>query len=86
MSNRYWETETPQRITTNKNELEYYRVAEKLQISKSNWVDKDGKEHRGKTIVLDIAALLESGAEAMIAARGVFADIVDYIDERLGMF
>lgn len=56
----YWETETPIRASTKKNELEYYREAGKLAISRPSWTDGSGESKRGKTVTLDLAALKES--------------------------
>lgn len=56
----YWETETPISASTRKNELEYYREAEKLAISRPSWTDGSGESKRGKTVTLDLAALKES--------------------------
>ena len=56
----YWETDTPIRASTRKNELEYYREAGKLAISRPSWTDGSGESKRGKTVTLDLAALRES--------------------------
>ena len=80
---KYWESETPQVITTNKNVLQYYPVAEKLSVMRPVWTDENEKEHPGKAVTLDVACLLESDVETIRAARRVFADIVGYIDNRL---
>lgn len=56
----YWETETPLRASTKKNELEYYREAGKLAISRPSWTDGNGESKRGKTVTLDLTALKES--------------------------
>ena len=82
---KYWESEIPQVIKTNKNVLQYYPVAEKLGVMRPMWTDDNGKERPGKSVTMDISALLESDAETIRAARGVFADIVGYIDNRLGV-
>jgi len=82
---KYWETETPATVTTNKNVLLYYSGAEKLSVSRPPWTDDDGNERQGKTVTYDVGAVLESGAEAMAAARGVFTAIVQRIDERLNL-
>ena len=62
----YWETETPIRASTRKNELEYYREAGKLAISRPSWTDGSGESKRGKTVTLDLAALRESPEAARL--------------------
>ena len=83
MSTKYWENETPWAFDTSKNAVQYYPVAEKLSVARPMWKDDSGKERRGKSITLDIAALLESGADTIKIARTIFADLIDYIDQRL---
>ena len=56
----YWETETPIRASTRKNELEYYREAGKLSVSRPSWTNGSGESKRGKTVTLDLVALRES--------------------------
>ena len=80
---RYWENESPKIITTHKNILSYYSESEKLSVARPPWTDKDGKEKQGKTVALDVAALLESDTDVMKESRAVFADIVEKIDARL---
>lgn len=81
---RYWENETPETITTNKNVLQYYRQAGKLSIARLPWQDQDGKERQGKTVCFDVEALLQSGAPALKDTRTVLAGIVEEIDRTLG--
>jgi len=80
---KYWESESPMTITTGSNVLQYYPVAEKLSVSRPGWTDADGNERLGKTVALNIEALLESGVATMEAAREVFANIIASIDARL---
>lgn len=54
----YWETETPVKATTRRNEIEYYKEAGKLAISRPAWTDDSGNTRRGKTVTL---ALQHSG-------------------------
>ena len=56
----YWENETPVKAGTSKNELEYYEAARKLAVSRPAWTNDSGEVKRGKTVVLDLAALKES--------------------------
>jgi hypothetical protein len=57
---KYWESEKPQVVDTGKNVLRYFLEAKKLQVSMPNWKDKDGVEKPGKTVTLDVTALLET--------------------------
>ena len=82
---RFWESETPTTITTSKNVVQYYREAEKLSVARPPWTDGEGATKQGKTVMLDIGAVLESNADAMTVARDVFAGIVQRIDERLAL-
>lgn len=56
----FWETETPVKATTGKNELEYFPQAGKLTISRPSWTDDKGETRRGKTVVLDLTAVKAS--------------------------
>lgn len=56
----YWENETPVKATTRRNEIEYYKAAGKLAISRPAWTDDSGNTRRGKTVTLDLAALREA--------------------------
>lgn len=82
---KYWDTEASATIITGKNILQYYREAGKMSVSRSPWVDKDGNERQGKTVALDIDALLESGTDDVCAAREVFSEIARLLDERAGL-
>lgn len=82
---KYWDTEVTATITTGKNILQYYREAGKMSVSRSPWIDKNGNERTGKTVALDIEALLESGADDIGAAREVFSEIAQLLDERAGL-
>ena len=77
--------EKPTEITTSFNVIKYYPIAEKLSISRPMYLDEQGQKKPGKTVTLDIAALLESDQDVMEAACEVFSDIVDCINNRLGM-
>ena len=79
----FWEKETPVRVKTDRGTLEYFRDHERLTFSRPPWVDENGDERRGKTIVFDLHALFESGADTLKIARGVFADVLFRIDDRL---
>ena len=85
MQKKYWETEDPIIVTANKNVLRFYPVAEKLSVARPNWVDDKGIERPGKTVTLDISALLESGAGALYGASELFEEIMQRIDRRLDL-
>jgi len=79
----YWEDETPVTVVTNRNVLQLYKAAERLQISLPEWTDKDGNERRGKYVTLNITELVESDAATMRAALDVFSFIIELINEKL---
>ena len=83
MTKNYWEKETPREINTGKQIIRYYQEAGKLQISNPPRMSPQGEERPGKALTLCIDTLLEGNPEAMAAARGTFADIVQRIDSRL---
>ena len=64
----YWENETPVKATTRRNEIEYYKAAGKLAISRPAWTDDSGNTRRGKTVTLDLAALREAPEAIEITA------------------
>ena len=80
---KYWETETPTTITTNRNVIQYYHDAEKLSVARLPWTDASGKERQGKTVTLDIDAIHESGVDVLEATKEVFTAIADRIEQRL---
>ena len=57
MDKDFWEDEVPMTADTGRNIIEYFPASRKLSISKPNWKDRDGSEKRGKTVILDLAAL-----------------------------
>ena len=80
---KYWLAEHPQTITTAKNVLQYYPEAGKLSVAREPWFDDAGNARQGKTVCLDISALMEAGQDDITTARGVFSSLVDRIDARL---
>lgn len=62
MSARYWETEKPLEADTGRNILRLFKDAGKLQVSMPYWKNKDGDQKNGKTVTLDVAALIECPA------------------------
>ena len=67
----FWETEKPMTADTGKNVIEYFPDAGKLSISKPNWTDKEGNEKRGKTVLLDLAAVASTPAAISILKQVV---------------
>ena len=57
-----WDTEKPVTVNTGKNIIEYFREGRKLSVCKPNWIDKDGNEKRGKTVILDLDAVASTSA------------------------
>ena len=74
---RYWETETPVEVDTGKNVLRYFPQADKLQIAMPYWTNADGETKQGKTVALNISALLESDGETKMQAYTIFAGIAE---------
>ena len=72
----YWETETPVKAATKRNEIEYYKAAGKLAISRPAWTDDSGNTRRGKTVTLDLAALREA-PEAVAIFKEITAALCD---------
>lgn len=72
----YWENETPVKATTRRNEIEYYKAAGKLAISRPTWTDDSGNTRRGKTVTLDLAALQEA-PEAVAIFKEITAALCD---------
>ena len=60
MANNYWEHETPVVVDTGKNVLRYFDQAGKLQVSMPYWTNDAGEQRPGKTVTMDVAALLMS--------------------------
>jgi hypothetical protein len=60
MLNKYWENEEPVIVDTGKNVFRLFEDAQKLQVSMPYWLDKSGEKHPGKTVTLDIDAVLKS--------------------------
>jgi hypothetical protein len=70
MSKRYWQEEEPVVVDTGENILRLYENAQKLQISLPYWTSKDGVKTNGKTVTLNIEAVLKS-PEAIVLFRGI---------------
>ena len=66
MEQHFWESEKPITADTGKNVIEYFSDAGKLSISKPAWKDKEGNEKRGKTVLLDLAAVASTPAAVAI--------------------
>ena len=67
---RYWQEEPGKVIDTGKNVLEYYPKAGKLSIAKPSWTNAVGEVKRGKTVVLDLAAV-KANPEAVAMFRRI---------------
>ena len=81
---KYWDQEKPSAIiVTPKNVLTYYTIAQKLHVGRSAWLDDDGKQRPGKTVSLDVEALMESDIDALKQARSLFGGIATLIYERI---
>ncbi len=78
---RYWERETPEIITSERNILRYYSEAGKLQVGRPSWKDKDRKEKHGKTVTIDIEALEVLGPEEKAKAQAIFKEIASVLGE-----
>lgn len=62
--NKYWEKESPVKVTTDKVRVCYYPIAGKLQIS-AGWKNRHtGKVRFGRTAVLD-TSVIGSSPEAL---------------------
>ena len=75
-TSRYWQEEPGKVIDTGKNVLEYYPRAMKLSIAKPSWTNAMGEVKRGKTVVLDLAAV-----KANPEAAAMFRRIADRMKE-----
>ena len=85
MSKSYWENEVPVIVETPRNIVRYYGTAEKLNIARHMWTDSDGVERPGKSLVLDLAALLECDSITIATARSIFARVIETLDQRLSV-
>jgi len=64
---KYWDNEVPTEADTGKNIFRYFDEAGKLQISMPFWTNGYGEQKPGKTVAVDIAALVETpGAMEML--------------------
>ena len=75
-TSRYWQEEPGKVIDTGKNVLEYYPRAMKLSIAKPSRTNAMGEVKRGKTVVLDLAAV-----KANPEAAAMFRRIADRMKE-----
>jgi len=69
---KYWETEKPTVIDTGKNIFRYFEKAGKIQISMPDWTNADGESKPGKTVAVDIAALINDDVEIRRQAADLF--------------
>lgn len=68
--NEYWNNEIPVEFDTGKNVLRYFKQAGKLQICMPYWTDNHGEQKPGKTVTLDVFALIanEAACEMIVNA------------------
>jgi hypothetical protein len=60
MTRKYWEEEEPIVVDTGENVLRLFENARKLQISRPDWTNKNGSRTLGKTVTLDVEAVLKN--------------------------
>ncbi len=75
---KYWEEEIPVVVETDKNVLSWYPEAGKLQVANPCWYDDDGRQRVGKTVVIDMEALMKSGN--LHQATGIFKEILTRLE------
>ena len=73
---KYWESEQPIEVKTDKNVLKYYKEAGQLAVCRPDFTDTDGNSRQGKTVVLNASALLSAPDLDRLAALEVFRDIL----------
>ena len=66
---KYWQEEPGKIIDTGKNVLEYYPREMKLSVAKPSWTNAMGEVKRGKTVVLDLAAVKNNPEAAAMFRR-----------------
>ena len=76
MDKNFWEAEVPMTANTGRNIIEYFPASRKLSISKPNWKDRDGNEKRGKTVILDLAAVANT-PDALTILEAVVKSLKD---------
>lgn len=76
----YWYTEQPQTFATSFNVFRFYKNAFKVSVSLPDFPDKTtGEVRMGKTIVIDLDALIESPA-ALKALLEILCTARDKVD------
>ncbi len=60
---RYWLTESPETVETERNVFRYYPEAERLQVSLPDYTAYNGEARRGKTVGIYIPALTQEAKE-----------------------
>ena len=79
----YWKNEKAKRVQTEANVLQYYKDSERLAVSLPSWTDDKGQLKFGKTVTINIEALLESDSLVMIDAKAIFQDIANKLADRI---
>ena len=67
----YWKNSLDVEADTGKNILRYYAEAQRLQVCMPYWTDDSGNQKQGKTVAINIAALLET-QEAVQLIKSIF--------------
>lgn len=52
---KFYEKEQPELVTVKGSELRFYKVGQRLAVSKPSWSNSEGV-HMGKTVTVDLAA------------------------------
>lgn len=68
---RYWLTESPETVETERNVFRYYPDAERLQVSLPDYTAYSGETRRGKTVGIYIPALTQKAKELIRRALGL---------------
>lgn len=68
---RYWLTESPETVETERNVFRYYPDAERLQVSLPDYTAYSGETRRGKTVGIYIPALTQEAKELIRRALGL---------------
>jgi len=80
---KFWENETPITFKTSKNTVSLFREANKLTISRPDWLATDGTQRQGKTVSMDLVALVESDTDTRREAHKILTFILLQIEKGL---
>jgi hypothetical protein len=76
---KYWQKEQPIMIKTSRNTLRWFKNAEKLHVALPEYQDGQGELKPGKTVVLDIRALLEADKTDKGKTKELLSEILSEI-------